>query len=353
MEYPPFKGGVSNYYENLVKYYPDRENIYVLNNNNKELDNLRAFFSWRKAFFKVYREIKKNNIKRIIVGHVLPLGTVAYVLSYILPFKYIVIFHGLDFSLAKKSPRKRFLLKKILDRSYKIVAANSYVADEIVNFSSENKEKINVVNPGICLDNYNEEEYDIKALKNKYGVSSNLVLFSLGRLTKRKGFDATIEAIDRLSDADLENIIYFIAGKGEDEQYLKSIVSDRLRGKVVFLGEIKEEEKWEFLSLCDIFIMPARNINGDYEGFGIVYLEANMALRPVIAGLSGGVSDAVVDGENGLLVNPDNIEEIKDAILRLMNDNELRSGLGKKGRERAVSEFSWPKLIQDMYKIIQ
>ena len=116
------------------------------------------------------------------------------------------------------------------------------------------------------------------------------------------------------------------------------------------LNQVRDEERNNWYDLCDMFIMPARNINGDYEGFGMVYLEANLAGKPVVAGRSGGVGDAVVDGLNGLLVDPENTGEISRAIVKLARDPELRQKLGRQGRERALNDFNWQKQAKKIYK---
>ncbi len=99
--------------------------------------------------------------------------------------------------------------------------------------------------------------------------------------------------------------------------------------------------------------MPSRDIEGDFEGFGIVYLEANLCGKPVIAGNSGGVKDAVSDGVSGLMVEPENLEGIANAISRLSNDKDLRDKLGSQGKERAIREFSWENQAANLCKIIK
>ena len=123
--------------------------------------------------------------------------------------------------------------------------------------------------------------------------------------------------------------------------------------KIIFLGELREDEKWNWLHLSDIFIMPAREIDGDFEGFGIVYLEANLCGKPVIAGQAGGVSDAVLDNSTGLLVNPESSEEISQAIVKLVADPNLRDDLGRQGKERAQTEFNWEKQLEKLLKLIK
>ena len=126
-----------------------------------------------------------------------------------------------------------------------------------------------------------------------------------------------------------------------------------VKDNIFFLGKISEEEKWAWLNLSDIFIMPSRQIKEDFEGFGIVYLEANFCGKPVIAGDSGGVRDAVEDGTNGLLVDPEDMDNISDAIIELAKNRDLRKKLGQQGRERAITEFDCGKQIKKMYSFIK
>lgn len=352
-EYPPFKGGVANYYYNLASHFPNDEVFSVLDNNNFQLDSGQGFFSWRPAFREIYRKIKNYKINRVLVGHILPLGTVVYFLSFILPFKYFVFLHGLDLSSALKIKRKRKISTLILKRAEKIIAANSFVAATLLKELPALKEKVLVINPGLSKDQPLVKGEDKEVLRAKYNLKDKTILFSLGRLVKRKGFDYTIEALKKMSAKDLENLIYIIAGTGPEAENLKQAVPDNLKNKILFLGEISEDSKWHWLAICDIFIMPARDIDGDYEGFGIVYLEANLFSKPVIAGRAGGVSDAVVDGLNGLLVDPENIEAIKEAILKLKNNSDLAIKLGAAGQKRALANFNWEKLALDLSKIIK
>lgn len=104
--------------------------------------------------------------------------------------------------------------------------------------------------------------------------------------------------------------------------------------------------------MIDIFVMPARNIAGDFEGFGIVYLEANLCGKVVIAGNSGGVPDAVENNINGLLVDPENEEEIAQAIIELCADKNRREKLGEQGRQRALIKFNWKHQVENIFDFL-
>lgn len=354
LEYPPFKGGVSNYYENIVKHWPNNNEIFVLNNNNGELisDKLPVF-KWLPSIFKLQREIKNKQINHIIAGHILPLGTAALIVKKIKGVNYSVILHGMDLALAIKAGRKKWLAKKILKNAEHIICANNFTAKIARDVIGEKEaEKVEVVNPGVdsqlSINNY---QLTIE-LKNKYNLENKIVLFSIGRLVKRKGFDKVIEAMPAILK-EIPNLVYAIAGTGPERENLElRIMNYELSNRVIFLGKISDEEKWAWFELADIFTMPSRQINDDFEGFGIVYLEASLIGKPIVAGRSGGVEDAVLDNETGLLVNPESTEEIADAIIKLAKDEELRKKLGERGKERAIREFVWEKQAGKIFNLI-
>ncbi len=338
LEYPPFKGGVANYYGHLVQNWPDREGIQVIHHRSH----------WLLALSKLLKFIKKNNNAYVLIGQILPLGTVAYLTYLLKPYNYGVFLHGMDFAFALRKPRKKWLMWQSLKRAKKIICANSYVASLVIDWKPELENKIIIVNPGIDDSSINRLENITPLLQDKYHTKDKITLLSLGRLVKRKGVDNVISAIASLDEETKNKLCYIVAGTGEAEKYLKDLASS-LDVKVIFTGEVSELEKWSFLNLCDIFIMPARSINGDFEGFGIVYLEANLYGKPVIAGRSGGVSDAVINQETGLLINPESVEEIAQAIKNLANNPEERIRMGKIGRERAAKDFSWTNQIKNLY----
>jgi len=355
LEYPPFKGGIANYYENLVKHWPDG-NLYVLANKQKEAKNndkiifkplLTKFIfpKWILGFYFLFKEIKKREINHVLVGHILPLGTITYLLSKILNFKYTVIMHGMDFQFAIRNKRKAYLTKKILENADLVICGNNYLAN-LVKKRIELK-SIKILNPCISKNIIQKDKQNIEYIRKKYKLKDKKILISIGRLVKRKGFDKVIEIFPKLLQK-YPNLIYIIIGSGPDADYLKEKASN-LKENILFLENIEETEKWSWLQTGDVFIMPSRNINGDFEGFGIVYLEANLAKIPVIAGNSGGVGDAIKHNYNGLLVNPENNSEIKNAIIDLFKDSKLKNKLTDNGYKRVINEFNIEKQIKNLY----
>jgi len=354
LEYPPFFGGVANYYGNLVKFWPLGKEITVLDNNNNRLINPNLpWFNWLPAIFSLKRRLKRQKIDHVIVGHILPLGTATLLISKLINIKYSIIFHGLDFTQAIKTARKRWLTKIILKNSHKIICTNNYTAQLVKNFLPVHlNKKVSVVNPGIenrLKSNYNHLK---TSLVNKFSLNDKIILLSVGRLIKRKGFDSVIKALPEVLKK-LPNLVYIILGDGPELEYLKSETNSLgLDNRVTIIADSDDEQRDAWYNLAHLFIMTSKNLADDFEGFGIVYLEANLSGKPVIAGLSGGVVDAVINNYTGLLVNPENSREISQTIIKLASDKKLREKLGEQGRQRAIKEFNWQKQIKKLYSII-
>lgn len=350
LEYPPFFGGVANYYGNLVKHWPEPDNIFVLDNSNDKLISKKLpMIKWLPAIWQLYKNIKINKIDHIFVGHVLPLGTVAWMVSKITNVRYSVILHGMDFSFALKSARKKKMSKLILNNAEKIICSNSYTA-KLAGIFLGDSSKIAVINPGV--ENNLQLSINNYQFKEKYKLEGKQILLSVGRLVKRKGFDMVLEALPDVLKQ-IPDLVYVIIGNGEEQDnYKLSIINYQLQDKVLIITDATDEDKYKWYETCDAFIMPSRNINGDFEGFGIVYLEANLAGKPVIAGDSGGVRDAVEDDINGLLVDSGNKEATGNAIINLMQNPELRKKLGEQGRERALKYFQWEDKIKEIFNTI-
>lgn len=355
LEYPPFKGGIANYCENLIKYWPEPGNIFVLNNNENKLINKKLpFLKWLPCLWYLWQKIKKHKINHIIIHHILPLGTAIYLISKITKISYSIVLHGMDIGTACSLPKKRWIIKKILNNANNIICGSNYTAELTKKFlDSEKLNKVIVINPGVDHVTHNIEH--VAQIKEKYNLQNKIILLSVGRLIKRKGFDKTIEAMPRVLKQ-TPNLIYVIWGHGPEAENLKQQAENLKLNNIIFMiniVDVNDEQKNAWYNLADIFIMPAREIGKkDFEGFGIVYLEANMAGKPVIAGDSGGIRDVVVDNVTGLLVNPENTIDIANAIIKLTKNENLRKKLGEFGKKRTIKEFKWEQQVEKIYKQI-
>src|SRR5262249_39499110 len=157
----------------------------------------------------------------------------------------------------------------------------------------------------------------------------------------RKGFDVLIDAV-ALLDADVH---LAIGGSGRDRERLERRARHRrVDHRVQFLGRVPDADLPALYGASDVFAMLCRADRWgglEAEGFGVVFLEAAGCAVPSIAGRGGGSHEAVVDGETGFVVEPRDVAAVRDALVRLVVDDDLRRAMGDAARGRAVAEFRY------------
>ncbi len=363
IDFPPKKGGVANYLSNLSDNLPN-DKIIVLANNYLETQSfdskqkykiIRADLyyknfwpRWLKTFYIAKKIIKKEGIEQVIISHIIPMGYIAVLLN--LPFH--IIFHGYDILLAKQSTWKKMWLRKILNKSKHIIV-NSNFTKELILQEDIKSEKITIVHPCTDILNRDLKSTETELIRQELELTDKKILISVGRIIPRKGFDKVIEALPKVTQK-YPDLIYLIIGDGEYKNHLDQLAQKlKVRGNLIFLKDVSDSNLPCYYQLADIFIMPSRIENKtDVEGFGIVYLEANAFAKPVIAGDSGGIKDAVIDNQTGILVNPENVQGISNAILDLFDNPAKMNKLGEQGKKRVETEFLWPIQISKLKNIL-
>lgn len=178
-------------------------------------------------------------------------------------------------------------------------------------------------------------------LAARYGLKDCFVFVSVCRLLEKKGVDQTIRAFARIV-VDYPDTRLLVIGDGPYRRALEAVaVSAGVAAKVSFSGAVADDELVDHYALGDVFVMPNRKLpNGDTEGFGLVFLEANACGLPVIAGSDGGSKDAVRHGVNGLLVDGNSVDSIASAMLDLRRNPDLRDQL-REGGHVAAAAADW------------
>jgi phosphatidylinositol alpha-1,6-mannosyltransferase len=166
-------------------------------------------------------------------------------------------------------------------------------------------------------------------------------VLGLSRLVPRKGFDTLLCASAQLGD----DALVAIGGGGRDRDRLERVARET-GARAMFLGRVPDELMPAAYGCADVFAMLCRNrwAGLEQEGFGIVFLEAAAAGVPQVAGASGGSDEAVLDGETGFVVDPNDVGATAAALRRLLDDEPLRARMGAASRRRAVEEFSYDGL---------
>ena len=166
------------------------------------------------------------------------------------------------------------------------------------------------------------------------------LVLSVGHLKRRKGFDVLVQALGIVRADGRRRAILVVVGAG-NASLLRQQAADLELGEFVHVvGEVSEPDLVSLYHACDLFALLPRVDNGHFEGFGLVFLEANACGKPVVGTRSGGVPDAIVDGQTGYLVEEDDAAGAAAAMQRVLSDAALAARLGDAGR-RWASEHSW------------
>jgi phosphatidylinositol alpha-1,6-mannosyltransferase len=263
----------------------------------------------------------------------------AWLLRKIKHIPFCVFIYGNDI-LIPQNKRSRDFHNYLLKSANMVVAISKKTKNLALEIGVE-PEKLHLLPPCIEPGKFIQKQISSQNLSNLNQQNKSIML-TVGRLVERKGQDMVLRALPTVLKS-IPDLHYVIVGTGDDEDRLKLLVDNLYLSDVVtFAGYVPDEKLPAYYDACKLFIMVSREITerGDLEGFGIVYLEANLMGKPVIAGASGGVGDAVVDGETGLLVDPNNIDDIADAIIYLLKDEETAVSMGQNGKKRVLQEFT-------------
>ncbi len=344
LDYPPERGGVACYLGNLVEASNGMIRVLVPETHAISgpgcVENARCFWrgpiAWLPMVWTLWRH---RRVRAILVSHLLPVGTAAFLARWVRGAPYVVLVHGLDILLAQTSAWKRWLAGRVL-RSASAVVANSEAIAQRVRETWPDV-FVRVITPGVSIRTFLSRE----DARTKLGVPQNEKLcLTVARLEPRKGIDRMIEALSSFPE-----MIYIVIGEGHDRARLEALAETHASGRVRFVGACSDEDRDLWFAAADVCTFLAREEVRDIEGFGIVCLEAALARLPVLAGRSGGLAEAVVHEETGLLVDPHDLTAIRAALTRLFEDGAFRTRLGEAGRIRALRDFR----LEDRWKRFQ
>lgn len=234
--------------------------------------------------------------------------------------------------LYQKSGWMRGVLREILRDAAQITACSRDSLQDIENFAQPLSlaGRSRVIYNGISLADFAPTNDAPDA-----ATSARPSVFAMGRFVRQKGFDVLIEAWKR---AELNEFDLIIAGAGPEQNALETLAAGAKN--VQFWGRANRADVVQLLHGCAWFVLPSR-----VEPQGIVNLEAMAAGRAVVASRTGGVPEIVLDGQTGILVEPDNVEALADALREMAARPARRAALGAAGLKRA-QEFDWDVLAE-------
>jgi phosphatidylinositol alpha-1,6-mannosyltransferase len=309
-----------------------------------------SLLMYSKLFVKAASLAATRRYTAIFAGRVLPEGLVAWATGRLFGRPVLVYAHGEE--LTNWGRGTKFAAMCFVFRRADAVLANSdFTRDTLVGLLDVDPGRIAVVYPTVDEERF-RPGLTGEDLRAAIAITpEQRLILSVGRLQRRKGFDSVIRALPLLRDRHLD-AHYALIGIGEDWDYLQRLAAEHgVSERVHLLGHVSYEDLPRWYAACDLFAMPNREIDGDTEGFGLVFLEAASAGKPAIAGIAGGTGSAVVDGVTGLRVDGEQPDAIAQALARLLSDPDECRRLGAQGRKRVLENFTHERRVDQLRQL--
>lgn len=300
--------------------------VYSMYGRSEYADNNRYFpqlmfraFNDNKIWFVIKSILSGRRSQYLVMSHI-NLLIVGYLVKLFRPsVKLVLIAHGIE--VWRPLPAwKRYMLR----RCDLILPVSHFTQQKMLDLYHLDESKFSVFNN--CLEPFLEKplhKEKSETLLNRYGFTKeNRIMLTVSRMAeseKYKGYDKVLQAMPALLD-EHPGLRYLLVGKydASEKKRLDELIRIlKLEPFVAFSGFVADEEMPAHFSLADLFIMPSEK-----EGFGIVFIEAMFYGLPVIAGNADGSVDALCKGELGILIDPQSIPEIRDAIRKVLENRE-------------------------------
>ncbi|MBQ4915651.1 glycosyltransferase family 4 protein [Maribacter sp. MMG018] len=213
-------------------------------------------------------------------------------------------------------------------------------------------ESIRMVYHGISDRFANEiPQEDLKALKIKNGIPTNkLIIGFVGRISEMKGTDILMEAIGKYLPGPLKEKIHIVLVgdylNKDKEQWLENMLQENQLQDMVTVLSFQDPKP--FYQLFDVFVLPSRS-----DTFGLVAVEAMMSGCCTIRANSNGAYDQIDDGVNGMIFPMEDAQQLGQKLAQVLSDENLRETLAKKGKEKALANFTHKQMIDNTLKVYE
>jgi glycosyltransferase involved in cell wall biosynthesis len=275
----------------------------------------------------------------------------AHVVPVVHPKNTIVVIHGLEYEFYPEGYSfwerlyMRWSIRMSCRWSKRIVAVSQNTKKDLVELYKVSEDKINVIYEGV------DDKFQIPNVKCRINSefqtpNQKPYLLFIGRLEKRKNIEGIISAFEILKEKYEIPHKLMLAGKfgyGQDDIEDK-IINSKHKNEIILPGFIKDEEKGELIKNADVFLFPTF-----YEGFGLPILEAQVSGVPVVTSNISSLPE--VGGESVFYADPHEAGVVADAVFRLINSQNIKDDIIKKGHEN-VKRFGWGKCTDQISKLL-
>ncbi|MBK7081414.1 MAG: glycosyltransferase family 4 protein [Betaproteobacteria bacterium] len=236
--------------------------------------------------------VKKHDVRVICVGELVSGSWIGLLGQRFLDCKMISYIHGEEITTEMDyrfygSQRRRYLR-----RADAVVAVSHFTERALTRLMGSIHARFTSSTTALIPRGFSRPKR--ADLIDRHAIAGKQVILTVGRIVPRKGFDAVIRAMPTILSS-VPNAHYLIVGTGHYRAALEALVQEcGMHDHISFVGPVADEDLADYYRLCDLFVMPNREMpDGDTEGFGLVFLEANACGKPVIGGIAGGAVEAV------------------------------------------------------------
>ena len=262
---------------------------------------------------------------------------------------YIVTIYGGEVFMTKKF-HLIWILDKIMENSYKTFTLTSGLTKVMREYGF--RSKLQSIPLGFDKEVFNPNIKDYKKIRAKYCKNNELMILSVARLVEKKGLEYLIRAFHKVNKK-RKDVKLVIVGSGILRNKLEQLVKDlKLNDNVFLVGEITHDVLPKYYKASDIFVLPSIiDSQGDRETQGVVYVEAMATKIPVIGTNTGGIPDVISSKNLGILVEQKNPDQLTEAILKLLNDKDLREYYADNAYNHVMKNFTWESIANKYIKV--
>jgi phosphatidyl-myo-inositol dimannoside synthase len=296
------------------------------------------------GWFKAMRVAQKRRATIMHAHWVVPGGVIAAAARPALPL--VVSLHGSDVFVAERSPLAGRTARAVFGRAGFVTACSADLARRAIALGAA-PDRIDVVPYGVDTERFKPSAGVRTAKRAEIGAPPETpLIFTAGRLVRKKGFEYLIDALALVRAADAARLV--IAGSGDLRDELHRRASERrVADRVHFLGDVAQDSVAEWFAAADVAAVPSvRDDSGNVDGLPNTVLEALASGTPVIATGAGGIGSVVEDARTGVIVPERDAQALASAIDRLIGDVADRARLGRAGREAVMRAFGWNAAVR-------
>ncbi len=309
------------------------------------LAKIQLPFFLLSQYFTAKSIIKKQKIQGIHAHWILPQGILGALLKRKYKIPLLLTIHGSDlFALQNRLFRR--MQKFVIENSDAITINSEVTKKKLIEIFPSSSKKVHVVPMGIDIHTFRKKTTSVG---KKYAGKN--ILLTVGRLSEQKGIQYLLRAMPLILKKSPDTAL-LIVGEGPFRKDLETETNNlKIKQHVIFAGAQDRERLIDYYNAADVFVMPSLSGKSGTEAQGLSLLEAMACSSPVVATNIGGIPEAIMHNETGILVPQKNENELAIAILSLLDNKSKRIALGKNAAVSVRKNFAWPIIHKKFRKI--